>query len=80
MKRQEPSAGIGGIFVGLAEEMEIGHAFFEIVERLRVVAGLVIVEANGAGVLIAAPDGFLFDAATADGRALLQDDDDWRRS
>ena len=67
--------GIGGILVGLAEEMDLGHAFFEVVERLRVVAGLVIVEANGAGVLIAAPDGLLFDAATADGRAFLQDDE-----
>ena len=65
-------AGIGGVLVGLTQEMEIGHAFLEIVEGLRVVAGLVVVEANGAGILIAAPDGFLFDAATVDGGAHLE--------
>jgi len=67
--------GIGGIFVGLAEEMEIRCAFQQVVERLRVVAELVVVEANGAGVLIAAPDGFLLDATAANGGAHLQDGD-----
>jgi len=64
--------GIGGIFVGLAEKVEIGRALLQVVERLRVVAGLVVVEANGAGVLVAAPDGFLFHFAAADGGAHLQ--------
>src|SRR5580658_4009904 len=53
-------------------EMKIRHAFDEVVERLRVVAALVIVEADGAGVLIAAPDGLLFDAAAANGGTHLQ--------
>src|SRR5277367_4510324 len=51
--------------------MEIGRAFDKIVQRLRVVSSLVVVEADGASVLIAAPDGFLFDAAAANGGAHL---------
>src|SRR5262249_1378718 len=53
------------IFVFLAEEVKLRHALLEIFDGLRVVAGLVEVEANRARILLAAPDGFVFPLAAA---------------
>ena len=48
------------IFVGLTKEMKLWKAFLKILESLRIVSGLVEIKANGPGILIAAPDRFIF--------------------
>ena len=65
-------ARIHGIFVSLAQEMQFGQALGQIVEVLRVAASLVIVEADRADILIAAPDRFLFTRAAILGCADFQ--------
>ena len=63
-----------GIFDGRgAQEMNVGHAGLEIVDGLRIMPRLVIVEADGASPLIAAPDGLLFALAAALRDQILED-------
>jgi hypothetical protein len=57
---------IGGILVSLPQEVKIRQAFFEVVQILRVTPGLVVVQADGADVLIASPDRLLFHLAASD--------------
>ncbi len=45
--------------------MKLWKTFLKILESLGIVSGLAEIHANGPGVLIAAPDGFIFALALA---------------
>ena len=65
-------AGIHGVFVLLAQEMQLRQSLGEVIDRLRVLSSFVVIKANCPHILLAAPDGFFFMSAAILRRANLQ--------